>query len=151
MPARVGLALLVAALAVSAPSAASTAACIPTRPDALGPFYVPGAPVRSKVGSGHVLSGVVRSASTCRAIAGAKIELWNAGPNGEYGPRWRATTFSRKNGSYRYEGNLPPAYSGRPPHIHLRVTARGYRTLVTQYYPRPGSSRGRFALVLVRT
>jgi hypothetical protein len=30
--------------------------CVPTRADALGPFYEAGAPVRSKVGTGYVLA-----------------------------------------------------------------------------------------------
>jgi len=123
--------------------------CTPTPPDALGPFYVPNAPVRAKVGVGRVLSGAVRSARDCKPVAGAKIELWNAGPQGRYGPRWRATMSSRKDGAYRYESNFPPSYSGRPPHIHIKVSARGFRTLVTQYYPKPGQTRGRFDLVLV--
>jgi protocatechuate 3,4-dioxygenase beta subunit len=136
------LAPLLAALVLAAPT------CTPTRADALGPFYVPNAPVRTTVGSGHVLSGVVRSSRTCRPIARARIELWLAGPEGDYGPAWRATLFSRAKGAYRFESHVPPAYSSRPPHIHLRVTSRGFRTLVTQYYPRRGQTRGTFALVL---
>lgn len=138
------------ALAVLAPTTATSASCTPTREDALGPYYVPGAPVRAKTGSGYVLTGVVRSAATCRPIAGAKIELWNAGPDGEYASRWRATTYSKANGSYRYETGVPPPYSGRPPHIHLRVSARGHTTLVTQHYPKAGATSARFPLVLVR-
>ncbi len=44
---------------------------------------------------------------------------------------------------------FPPPYSGRPPHIHLRVSADGYQTLVTQYYPADGRAEGAFDLVLV--
>jgi protocatechuate 3,4-dioxygenase beta subunit len=136
------LAAVLVALALAA------APCGATRADQLGPFYVPNAPVRAKVGTGHVLTGVVRSTRTCRPLARARIELWLAGPEGDYGPAWRATLFSRANGSYRFESHVPPAYSSRPPHIHLRVSARGFRTLVTQYYPRPGQTRGTVALVL---
>jgi protocatechuate 3,4-dioxygenase beta subunit len=136
------LATVVAALALAA------APCTATRADQLGPFYVPNAPVRTKVGTGHLLTGVVRSSRTCRPIARARIELWLAGPEGDYGPAWRATLFSRANGAYRFESHVPPAYSSRPPHIHLRVSVRGFRTLVTQYYPRRVQTRGTFALVL---
>ncbi len=38
-------------------TAARPADCKPTQPDMLGPFYEPGAPVRTSVGSGYVLSG----------------------------------------------------------------------------------------------
>ena len=134
---------LLAALALAAP------ACKPTPPDSLGPFYIPNAPVRTSVGTGHLLSGVVRSSRTCRPIARARIEFWLAGPAGDYGPAWRATLFSRRDGSYRFTSHVPPRYSSRPPHIHVRVTARGFRTLVTQFYPRRGATRGTFPLVLV--
>lgn len=127
---------------------AALATCSPTPADALGPFYEPGAPVRAKVGTGHVLRGVVRSSRTCRPIARARIEFWLAGPSGRYDDAHRATVFARRDGSYRFESNFPPSYSGRPPHIHVRVTARGYRALVTQFYPRRGQTRARFALVL---
>ena len=139
--------VLLAAAVLAPPSSAAT--CKPTREDALGPFYVPNAPVRTKVGTGHVLTGVVRSSRDCHAIRGARIEFWQAGPQGEYGAAWRATMFSRRDGSYRFEGPFPPPYSGRPSHIHIRVSASGFRTLVTQYYPRRGQKRGRFELVLV--
>jgi protocatechuate 3,4-dioxygenase beta subunit len=123
--------------------------CTPTRADALGPFYEPNAPVRSKVGSGYVLSGVVRSARTCTPISRARIELWLAGPDGEYADRYRATIFSSsRTGAYRFVSHFPPPYAGRPSHIHIRVSARGFRTLVTQHYPRAGTRRASFALVL---
>lgn len=141
------LVALLVALAV-APASPAAAGCSPTRADSLGPFYVPNAPARKKVGAGHILTGVVRSSRTCRPIARARVEFWLAGPEGEYGPAWRATLFSRRDGAYRFESHVPPAYSSRPPHIHIRVSAQRFRTLVTQYYPRAGTTRGRFNLVL---
>jgi protocatechuate 3,4-dioxygenase beta subunit len=125
--------------------------CVPTRADALGPFYEAGAPVRAKVGTGYVLSGRVLAARTCRPIAKARIELWLANPQGEYDDAHRATMFATRAGRYRFESNRPVAYSGRPPHIHIRVSARGFRTLVTQHYPRGGRSSAVFNLVLRRS
>ena len=104
--------------------------------------------MRSRVGTGHVLTGVVRSTRGCRPLARARIEFWLANPDGEYDAAHRATMFSRRNGGYRFESNFPPRYGSRPPHIHIRVTKRGFRTLVTQYYARQGTIRGRFDLVL---
>jgi protocatechuate 3,4-dioxygenase beta subunit len=124
-------------------------ACEPTPPDALGPFYVPGAPEQSSVGQGHLLRGVVRSSEDCAAIPGALLEFWLAGPDGEYGDAYRATLFAGEDGAYTFESNPPPPYSGRPPHIHLRVTADGYEPLVTQYYPDPGQTEGSLDPVLV--
>jgi protocatechuate 3,4-dioxygenase beta subunit len=54
--------------------------CKPTQPDMLGPFYEPGAPVRTSVGSGYVLSGAVLGAEECKAISNARIEFWLANP-----------------------------------------------------------------------
>jgi protocatechuate 3,4-dioxygenase beta subunit len=144
-------ALLLAMLAVTAGSAGSGAAqrCTPTRADALGPFYEPGAPVRSKVGSGYVLSGRVLT-TACRAIARARIEFWLVNPRGRYDDAHRATVFARRDGRYRFESNRPPGYESRPPHIHVRVTARGFRTLVTQHYPRGTRTSAVFNLVLAR-
>ncbi|HET6946653.1 MAG TPA: intradiol ring-cleavage dioxygenase, partial [bacterium] len=108
-------------------------ACPPTRSDALGPFYTPGAPMRDQVGRGHVLTGVVKSSRDCRPLGGARIEFWLAGPSGEYGDAWRATVAADREGRYRFESHLPPPYAGRPSHIHVRVSAQGHRVLVTQY------------------
>jgi len=134
--------------AVSAPEAAPS--CRPTRADALGPFYEPGAPVRSKIGTGYLLTGRVLAARTCRPIAGARIELWLANADGEYDDAHRATVIAGRRGAYRFESSKPPSYSSRPPHIHLRVSARGFRTLVTQHYPRATRSSAVFNLVLVK-
>ena len=123
--------------------------CSPTPPDALGPFYEPNAPIREKVGEGYVLKGTVRAAVTCVPIARARIELWLAGPDGKYDNEHRAIIFSDKTGAYAFESNFPPSYYNRPPHIHIRVTADGYRPLVTQHYPESGQSQGHFDLVLV--
>jgi protocatechuate 3,4-dioxygenase beta subunit len=143
--------LLLALLAFTAGSAGSAAAprCAPTRADALGPVYEPGAPVRSKVGTGYVLRGRVLT-TACRPVARARIELWLVNPRGQYDDAHRATVVARRDGRYRFESNRPPGYSGRPPHIHVRVTARGFRTLVTQHYPRGGRTSALFNLVLVR-
>jgi protocatechuate 3,4-dioxygenase beta subunit len=154
---RVGAVLLAALLvetlspAVYPATAVAAPACAATRPDALGPFYKPGAPLRASVGAGHMLTGVVRSLAGCGPIAGARLEFWLAGPGGQYDDNHRATAISDAAGRYRFESNFPPPYAGRPSHIHIRVSAEGYQTLVTQYYPGPGQSQGAFDLVLVRS
>lgn len=127
---------------------ASAQDCSPTPPDALGPFYLPNAPIRSKVGSGYVLSGIVRSAAGCKPVPDARVEFWLAGPDSDYADEYRATLFSDRNGAYRFESHVPPPYYGRPPHIHIRVSAPGFRTLVTQHYPDKGGNTAQFDLVL---
>jgi protocatechuate 3,4-dioxygenase beta subunit len=125
------------------------AKCKPTQPDMLGPFYEPGAPVRTSVGSGYVLSGAVLAAEECKPIPNAHIEFWLANPRGDYDDAHRATVFADQRGRYRFESNVPVSYGGRPPHIHVRVRAAGYEELVTQHYPERGQRKANFDLVLV--
>lgn len=122
--------------------------CAPTPADSKGPFYKPDAPVRSFVGKGYILTGTVKSAQDCSPIPDARIEFWLANPDGDYDDEHRATVFSGESGSYRFESNFPPKYTFRPRHIHIRVSAEGYKTLVTQHYPEKGTSGGEFDLVL---
>lgn len=129
-------------------SEASSAACQPTRADMLGPFYEPDAPLRERVGQGYVLSGTVRSAADCAGIENALVEFWMAGPDGEYAAEYRAAQYSGSQGEFQFESHFPPPYAGRPSHIHIRVTAPGYKELVTQHYPEQGSQQADFDLVL---
>jgi hypothetical protein len=115
----------------------------------LGPFYEPGAPVRTSVGSGYELSGAVLAAEACKPIPNARIEFWLANPRGEYDDAHRATVFAGESGEYRLESNVPVSYGGRPPHIHVRVRSPGYEELVTQHYPERGQRKANFDLVLV--
>ena len=145
------VALVIVAVVLASPTALDAAqvrTCTATRADSLGPFYEPGAPRRAKVGNGYLLSGVVRSTRNCRPLTGARVEFWLAGPDGEYADRYRATVIAGRGGRYRFESHFPPPYSGRPSHIHIRVSAARHRTLVTQHYPRRGAESARFNLTL---
>ena len=122
--------------------------CPPTAPDSLGPFYEPDAPLRSSVGQGYVLTGTVQSAVDCAPLPGAKIEFWMANPAGQYDDQHRATVSADQTGAYRFESGSPPDYGFRPPHIHIRVTAEGFKPLVTQHYPAEGTAEARFDLFL---
>lgn len=123
--------------------------CAPTTPDAMGPFYKPKAPLRNSVGKGYELRGVVISTKNCTPIPQAQIELWMAGPDGEYTDDYRATVRPNQAGEYYFESHLPPSYFNRPPHIHIRVSASGFKTLATQHYPETGSKTGTLDLVLI--
>ena len=132
-------------------SQAAGSKCPPTPSDYLGPFYKAGAPVRASVGTGYELKGVVKSAADCRPIERARIEVWLTNSEGDYDDDHRATIYSDDTGAYSFESNTPPGYSGRPPHIHIKVSANGFKTLATQHYPVTGSKIGTFDLVLVPT
>jgi protocatechuate 3,4-dioxygenase beta subunit len=138
-----------ALLIIFAAAAGQAETCKPTEPDMLGPFYKSGAPVRSAVGNGYIMTGMVKSAPDCSAIRGARIEFWLVNPEGTYDDDHRATVFSDATGSYKFESNMPKPYFGRPPHIHIRVSAEGHKTLVTQHYPEKGKTQAAFDLVLV--
>jgi protocatechuate 3,4-dioxygenase beta subunit len=94
---------------------------------------------------------VVKSAADCAPIEKARIELWLTNPEGDYDDDHRATIFSDGAGQYRFESNFPPGYSGRPPHIHIKISANGFETLATQHYPSTVSNKGVFDIVLAPT
>ena len=97
---------------------------------------------------GRVLDG------ECRPIAGALVEIWQANTHGRYdhekdagNPRPLDPNFQSwgemvtdAEGRFRFKTIKPGAYpaddSGwvRPPHIHFRISRRGYHELVTQMY-----------------
>jgi protocatechuate 3,4-dioxygenase beta subunit len=142
------LAALIAAVAVAAATTASPAAtCAPTPADGFGPFGRGQPPLRAKIGTGFVLTGVVLSALDCRPLAGATVELWQAGKQGRYTRSGSATVRTGRNGRFRFEGPFPTEY-GRPAHIHLRVSARSHEQLLTRFEPVEGTRRGSIRLVL---
>ena len=137
---------------------AQTSARTPTPQDALGPYYPPqwsgeidndlvhfnGKDYAHGVlmlQSGRVLS------SDGSVIANAQIDIWQTDATGKYrhpgddgeGPAQRGfqgygRTRSDTQGHYAFRTIQPVIYGGRPPHLHLKVTAAGHRELVTQMY-----------------
>lgn len=140
---------LLAAVLVLPFAARGQPACgAPTPEDIEGPFYKAGAPMRANlVEAGSkaermVLTGTVRAAD-CKPLANASLDFWHADEKGEYdlaGYRYRGIVTTDGQGRYRLETNLPPPYSGRPRHIHVKVQRVGGRALTTQLYF-PGESR----------
>ncbi len=135
---------------ITSPGTGSAAppTCAPTSADSLGPFYEPNAPARDNTGQGLVISGTVRSARDCGLLGGAVIEWWSANARGDYDNAHRATQHASAAGSYQYTTDFPGRYPGRPPHVHVRVTAPGHRTLVTQVYPQQAQTALNVDLVL---
>ena len=126
--------------------------CRVTPRDALGPFYVKGAPAQadlcaSETGGAQKLtvSGRVLGAPGCAPLAGALVEVWQADARSDYtqvtagkkddpGCLLRAGVTTDAGGRYRFQTIVPGEYPGRPRHIHYRVSAKGHATLVTQLY-----------------
>jgi protocatechuate 3,4-dioxygenase beta subunit len=122
----------------------------------------PGSVIRQSSGDGAVeLTGLVTDAAAGTELGGAVVDVWQADAEGRYsnedmgdGDRWHLRGRQRTDAAGRYtiETILPRHYTikddgpvgrllvalgrhpWRPAHIHLRVTADGYRPLVTQIY-----------------
>lgn len=78
-------------------------------------------------------------------VAGAQVEIWQCdhaghyhhpGDGGRADPRFQG--FGRvtvgRDGSYRFRTIRPVAYSGRTPHIHVKVKLQQRELLTTQLY-----------------
>jgi len=129
--------------------------CRVTPRDALGPFYVKGAPALADLcasGAGGTqkltVSGRVLGMPDCAPLAGALVEVWQADNQGDYtqvtagkrddpGCLLRASLTTDAGGRYRFQTIVPGEYPGRPRHIHYRVSAKGHAALVTQLYFAP--------------
>lgn len=122
--------------------------CRPTPEDEMGPFYRSGAPLRSTIGKGYLLTGTVKSAVDCSVIPSVLIELWQAAPDGHYDDAHRAAIITGPKGTYQFETDFPAPYYSRPPHIHIKVSAKGFQTLVTQHYLKQGDKQAIFDLIL---
>jgi protocatechuate 3,4-dioxygenase beta subunit len=129
----------------------------PTPEDIEGPFYKSGAPARGSLVEAEskaeklVLSGVVRSAD-CKPLAGVVLDFWHADDRGAYdnsGYRYRGVVKTDARGRYRLETNLPPPYSGRPRHLHVKLQPPQGKTLTTQLYF-AGESRGADRALILR-
>ncbi|KAH8712264.1 Intradiol ring-cleavage dioxygenase [Phaeosphaeriaceae sp. PMI808] len=110
-----------------------------------------------------LMHGVVRDLDSKKAIPGAVIDIWQANANGKYDfqdpenqepNNLRGKFTTNENGEYNYYCYKPTPYSlptdgatgqlfktldrhpFRPAHIHLMVSAEGYKPLITQLYPR---------------
>ena len=112
----------------------------PRQPD--GPFYKPRSPQRADLrepgsrGRGVELSGVVLTRS-CRPVAGALVDLWQADDKGDYdnsGFRYRGHQFTDAAGRYKFFTILPAVYTGRTRHFHVKVQAPNRPILTTQLY-----------------
>ena len=140
--------LFVAALALPFAARGQANCGAPTPADVEGPFYKAGAPARANLtepkstAEKMILSGIVR-ATDCKPLASVSLDFWHADDRGEYdnrGFRYRGVVSTDAQGRYRLETNLPPPYSGRPRHIHVKLQRPGGAVLTTQLYF-PGEAR----------
>jgi protocatechuate 3,4-dioxygenase beta subunit len=159
---------LVAATAAPAwltPALAQGTALRPTPSQTEGPFYPVALPADSdfdllrngsndyRQGQPAWVEGVVTDTRGV-PVAGAVVEIWQCDQAGHYhhpGDGGRADPafqgFGRvavgRDGSYRFRTLRPAPYSGRTPHIHVKVKLDGADLLTTQLYVAgdPGNAR----------
>lgn len=123
-----------------------------TTTDLLGPFYRPGAPVRSNINpegySGQIfhVSGTVFKEDGKTPFKNALIEIWQCDENKMYDNmsdefRYRGSQTTGADGKYHFIGMHPIPYPAginsdvwRPAHIHLLISGEGQQDLITQIY-----------------
>jgi len=117
--------------------ASGAVSCVLTPEMTEGPFYVPDEAVRRDITEGRPgtplgLHLTVVSASTCRPIAGAKVDVWHADASGVYsGVQGNTGTFMRgiqptnAKGLALFDTVYPGWYTGRAVHIHVKVHLGG--------------------------
>ncbi len=141
------VAILAATAALAAPAVAAT--CTPSESDGFGPFGRGGsAPQRAVFGKGFVLRGRVLRSLDCKPLAGATVEVWQAGKGGAYSAKGRAAVTTGPNGVFRIEGPPPVAYEGISPHIHVRVSHEGFDDVATTVLVRRGAKTATLEVVL---
>jgi protocatechuate 3,4-dioxygenase beta subunit len=145
-----GLAGQALAQAQLSPTPACGDAEPPTVRQSEGPFFKPSSPERRDLlepgmrGQPVELSGLVLTRS-CRPVAGALVDLWQADHVGDYdnkGFRLRGHQYTDAEGRYRFRTVVPGAYPGRTRHFHVKVQPSGGRVLTTQlYFPGEAGNR----------
>jgi protocatechuate 3,4-dioxygenase beta subunit len=119
--------------------ASGAISCVLTPELTEGPYYVPGEKLRrditeGKPGTPLLLRLTVLDASTCRAVAGAAVDVWHCDAQGVYSgaiARNRGTNFLRgvqrtdAKGLATFQTIYPGWYPGRAVHIHVKVHVGG--------------------------
>jgi len=120
-----------------------------TTTDILGPFYRPGAPMRSNLvpkGSSAAimhLSGTVYGTSGKTALPAVLVESWQCNEHEQYDNTsddylHRGCVRTGKDGKYAFRTIVAVPYKDgdawRPAHIHLRISSDNFQDLVTQIY-----------------
>jgi protocatechuate 3,4-dioxygenase beta subunit len=117
--------------------ASGAVSCVLTPEMTEGPYYVPGEAVRRNITEGRrgtplELRLTVVSASTCKPIVGAKVDVWHAdalgvysGVQGNTGTFMRGVQATNSHGVALFDTVYPGWYTGRAVHIHVKVHLGG--------------------------
>lgn len=129
----------------------------PTTTDILGPFYRPGAPLRTNLrlansnGTPIVLKGIIFKEDGKTPVNNAFVEIWHCDEHEVYDNasddyNYRGAQKTKADGKYAFKSILPVPYkadpndeaSWRPAHIHMRVSVPDQQDLITQLYFKDG-------------
>ncbi|WP_373494990.1 catechol 1,2-dioxygenase [Aquiflexum sp.] len=129
----------------------------PTTTDILGPFYRPGAPLRTNLrladsnGTPIVLKGIIFKEDGKTPVNDAMVEIWHCDEHQVYDNasdeyNYRGGQITKSDGKYGFKSILPVPYkanptdesSWRPAHIHMRVSVPNQQDLITQLYFKGG-------------
>ena len=129
----------------------------PTTTDILGPFYRPGAPLRTNLrlansnGTPIILKGYIFKEDGKTPLNSALVEIWHCDENEVYDNtseeyKYRGGQKTKNDGKYEFKSILPVPYkadpkdesSWRPAHIHMRVSVPNQQDLITQLYFKDG-------------
>jgi protocatechuate 3,4-dioxygenase beta subunit len=116
---------------------AAAASCLLSREATPGPYYIANHLTRRDVTDGRPgvplgLHLTVINGSTCKPIKGADVEIWHADASGAYsGVSGNHKRFLRGHQKSDSQGRIlfdtiyPGWYTGRTPHIHIKVHVGG--------------------------
>lgn len=121
---------------------AKTASCTLTPAETEGPYYTAGAPSKANLAK-DVSSGMPLTVTgqvldqNCKPLKNASVDIWQADAAGQYdnqGYTLRGKVTTDAGGHYSFTTVVPGQYPGRTPHIHVKITPAGGKTLTTQLY-----------------
>lgn len=123
--------------------------CTLTPSDVQGPFWLNLALLRQDITEGTVgypLSIYIKliDANTCAPINGGVVDLWHDDPDGRYSgfasegtagsSALRGIQITGMDGLVRFDTVYPGWYTGRTPHVHLKINPNAGSELTTQVY-----------------
>src|SRR4051794_41114788 len=145
----VGVGALAGIEALWRPFEAEGAGCLLQREVTEGPYYLDLDLIRRNIrrgrpGTALTLDFTVLNASTCKPIPKALVEIWHCDAGGVYsGVSGNSQNFLRggqranAKGHVRFETIVPGWYTGRTPHVHMKVFAGGNEIHTGQVFFRP--------------
>jgi len=147
---------------------AQAAQCVLTPNPGEGPFYFDPELVRDNIvdrmpGAPLAISLRIATSTDCRALPGARVDVWHADGIGLYsgysdqpgvgagtatavGQQYlRGTQFTDADGRVSFRTIFPSWYGGRTPHVHFKVIVDGEERVASQVFFPDEVSRAVFA------